>query len=121
MTWSRAFWPCIVVPPALLSCPLPMKRCSLFLHALASAFFSFYFPMFFPSLGGGGGGGDALLLRLRSLCFPMPKQNSRNKIRLSPFLLACRLDRWLLIFCSLRTFLLLHRVTQVYNPSSFAF
>ena len=101
--------------PALA--PPPMKRCSFFLQALASAFFLVIF-LCFPSMGGG----DATLLWWRSLCFPQCRSRTQEtKIGCLRFCLLVDFIVGCLYFCSLRAFLLLHRVTQVYNPSSFAF
>lgn len=79
----------------------------------------FLFSYVFPSLGGGG---DALLLWRRSLfVFRCRSRIQETKIGFLRFCLLVDLIVDCFSFCSLRTFLLLDRVTQVYNPSSFAF
>lgn len=96
--------------PALA--PLPMKRCSFFPQALALAFYFYiYLSYVFRFL-------VVVVVVVccygRSLCFSlMPKQEPRNKNRLSRFCLLCDLIVGCFVFCSLRTSLLLHRVTQV--------
>jgi hypothetical protein len=99
-----------VVPPALLSRPFHET-----VFALASAFFfsiSYVFHRLVVECCCYGGA---------CVFFDVEAKSKKQKRGCLVFLLACRLQSLAaLLFCSLLVSLLSHRVTQVYNPSSFA-